>query len=138
MELRGKNVLITGASSGIGYATARALAAEGAKLAMAGRNLRALDELADAIVADGGIRPVILPADLSSRGGAELLAAQALDALKTIDVVINDAAVEGVGSYAARATTTSRASSSRSTTGRRSSSIASSFPRCASEVQARS
>ena len=47
MELRGKNVLITGASSGIGYATARALAAEGAKLAMAGRNLRALDELAD-------------------------------------------------------------------------------------------
>jgi short-subunit dehydrogenase len=100
MELRGKNVLITGASSGIGYATARALAAEGAALAIAARNVRALEKLADTIVAEGGKRPVVLPADLSSRGGAELLAAQALDAMKTIDVVINNAAVEGVGTYA--------------------------------------
>jgi uncharacterized protein len=100
MDLRGKNVLITGASSGIGYATARALAAQGAIVAVSGRRVARLDELADIIASHGHVRPVVLAADLSRPGAAESLAARAVEALGTIDVVINNAAVEGVGSYA--------------------------------------
>jgi short-subunit dehydrogenase len=101
MDLRGKNVLITGASSGIGHATARVLAAQGAVLAVSGRKVARLEELADAIASHGLRRPVVLAADLSKRGAAESLAARAVEALETIDILINNAAVEGVGSYAA-------------------------------------
>lgn len=101
MDLRGKNVLITGASSGIGHATARALAAQGATLAVSGRNLARLEELANLIASHGHVRPVVLAADLSKRGAAESLAAQAVEALGNIDILINNAAVEGAGSYAA-------------------------------------
>src|SRR5450432_3393034 len=68
LNLRGKKVLVTGASSGIGLATARALAKKGATLAISGRRLEALEELARQIVADGGERPVVLTADLSQPG----------------------------------------------------------------------
>jgi uncharacterized protein len=101
MELRGKKVLITGASSGIGYATARALAAQGAILAVCGRNVMRLEELANVIASRGNVRPVVLAADLSRRDAAEALAARAVEALGSIDILINNAAVEGVGSYAA-------------------------------------
>jgi short-subunit dehydrogenase len=101
MDLRGKNILITGASSGIGHATARALAAQGAILAVSGRKVARLEELADTIASHGHLRPVVLAADLSERGAAESLAARAVEALGTIDILINNAAVEGVGSYAA-------------------------------------
>jgi NAD(P)-dependent dehydrogenase (short-subunit alcohol dehydrogenase family) len=99
MDLRGKNVLITGASSGIGHATARALAAQGAILAVSGRNVARLEELADVIASHGRVRPVVLAADLSRRGAAEALAARAVEALGIIDILINNAAVEGVGYY---------------------------------------
>ena len=101
MDVRGKNVLITGASSGIGHATARALAAEGAVLAVSGRNVPALEELADLVASQGRVRPVVLATDLSRRGAAASLAARVVQALGPVDIVINNAAVEGVGSYAA-------------------------------------
>jgi uncharacterized protein len=101
MDLRGKNVLITGASSGIGHATACALAAQGATLVVSSRKVARLEELADLIASHGHVRPVVLAADLSERGAAESLAARAVEALGSIDVLINNAAVEGVGSYAA-------------------------------------
>jgi NAD(P)-dependent dehydrogenase (short-subunit alcohol dehydrogenase family) len=101
MDLRGKNVLITGASSGIGYATARALAAQGAILAVSGRKTVRLKQLADLIASRGHVRPIVLAADLSVRGAAESLAAEAVAALGPIDILVNNAAVEGVGSYAA-------------------------------------
>jgi NAD(P)-dependent dehydrogenase (short-subunit alcohol dehydrogenase family) len=53
------------------------------------------------IESEGHRRPVVLAADLSKRGTAEALAARATEALGAIDVLINNAAVEGVGSYAA-------------------------------------
>ena len=68
MELRGRRVLITGASSGIGDATAEALAAQDAVLAVSGRRVDALEALAERIAAAGGTRPAILPADLSRAG----------------------------------------------------------------------
>jgi short-subunit dehydrogenase len=100
MDLRGKRVLITGASSGIGYATACALAAEGAVLAVSGRAVARLEELADVIASHGHVPPVVLAADLSRRGAAEDLAVRAVEALGTVDILVNNAAVEGVGAYA--------------------------------------
>jgi short-subunit dehydrogenase len=99
MELRGKKVLITGASRGIGEAVARALAAEGAALALSARGLEALEALADSIAGRGAVRPSVLAVDLAERGEAEALAARTLAALGNVDILINNAAAEGEGSY---------------------------------------
>jgi len=92
MVLTGKHVLVTGASSGIGRAIARALAREGAKLAIAARRAEALQALADEISAEGG-SAVVLAADLSKRGEAEELGRRAAIALDGIDVLVNNAGV---------------------------------------------
>src|SRR5262249_20776067 len=60
-----------------------------------------LEELADLIASHGHVRPVVLAADLSKHRAAESLAVRAVEALSHIDVLINNAAAEGVGSYAA-------------------------------------
>lgn len=72
---------------------------QGAIVAISGRRERELSELAGAIVAAGAARPVILTADLAKQGAAEDLAARTLDALGSVDILINNAAVEGEGLY---------------------------------------
>lgn len=98
MDLGGRKVLITGASGGIGHATAAALATEGAVLAVSGRRVDALESLAESIAAAGGTRPFILPADLSERGAAARLGMKALETLGTVDVLINSAGYFETGS----------------------------------------
>jgi short-subunit dehydrogenase len=58
-----------------------------------------LEQLADTIASHGHVRPVVLTADLARRGVPESLAARAVEALGAIDILVNNAAVEGVGSY---------------------------------------
>jgi short-subunit dehydrogenase len=89
--VEGKNVLLTGASSGIGRALALRLGAGGARLAIAARREEMLEEVAAEIEASGGIRPRVLPADLSRRGAGAELAGRALRSLEGIDVLINNA-----------------------------------------------
>ena len=86
-----RKVLLTGASSGIGAEAARRLGAEGARLAISARREEQLQQVADAVERDGGIRPVVLPADLGQPGEPALLGLRALDALGEIDVLINNA-----------------------------------------------
>ena len=68
--LEGRKALITGASSGIGEATALAMVAEGASVALGARRKDRLDELASRIEADGG-RAVAIEADITDEGDAQ-------------------------------------------------------------------
>jgi uncharacterized protein len=97
-EIRGRSVLITGASSGIGASLARELGRRGARLALVARRSELLDLVTDRVESDGGPRPVSIPADLSRRGECGRVAAAARDALGQIDVLVNNAGT-GVGGF---------------------------------------
>jgi short-subunit dehydrogenase len=87
MQLRGKTVLLTGATGGLGGAIARALHREGCSLVLTGRNVEILDALADELSA------VAAPADLTDR--AQLLALCA--AHPKVDILIANAGVSSTG-----------------------------------------
>jgi len=91
MQLRGKTALVTGASAGIGRAIAIALAAEGVRLALVGRRADALSEVASVIQADGGPTPTIIIQDALAPDAAQRIADQALAALDTVEILVNNA-----------------------------------------------
>jgi 3-oxoacyl-[acyl-carrier protein] reductase len=91
LQLADKTALVTGASAGIGKGIALALAAEGVKLAISARRVALLDEVADAIVARGGHRPVVIASDLHAGDAAQTLAAAAIAGLGGIDILVNNA-----------------------------------------------
>jgi NAD(P)-dependent dehydrogenase (short-subunit alcohol dehydrogenase family) len=98
----GKRILITGASSGIGRALAVELGARGHALALSARRGDRLAALADQVAASGSApRPVTVTADLSRRGEARALAAEAVAALGGVDVLVNNAASQVQGLLAA-------------------------------------
>lgn len=94
--LAGTAALVTGASSGIGEATAEALAAEGAAVAVVARRRDRLDDLAGRIRGAGGTVEVI-EADVTDRGAAEGAVARTVEALGRLDVVVNNAGVMLLG-----------------------------------------
>ena len=87
----GKNVLVTGASGGLGSALARNLAAEGANLVVTARSDIALKELIASLPSSSRSLPIT--ADLSRPGKAQMLAHKAIEALGHIDAVFNNAGV---------------------------------------------
>jgi NAD(P)-dependent dehydrogenase (short-subunit alcohol dehydrogenase family) len=90
-ELSGKKALVTGATSGIGKATALALAAAGATVAASGRDKEKGQAVIDAIVASGG-SAVFVAGDLSDADAALDLAARASEALGgSVDILVNSA-----------------------------------------------
>ena len=86
-DLTGKNALVTGATGGIGAAIAKALHAQGATIAISGRNESKLNELASELKD----RVVICPADLSSVAGVDALVTDAETKLGSIDILVNNA-----------------------------------------------
>lgn len=84
-----KTILLTGASSGIGAATAQALAQAGARLVLVARDQTRLEQLARSLPG----QPLVLPADLADPAAAAPLVAQTLAAYGTLDVLIHNAGV---------------------------------------------
>jgi len=89
-EINGKVVIITGASSGLGEATAHRLAKGGAKLVLGARREDRLEALRDAIVEQGG-EAIYQVTDVTDRSQVEALAQAAKEAYGRIDVLINNA-----------------------------------------------
>ncbi len=90
--MQGKTCLVTGASDGIGYVSARELARMGARVVLVGRNAAKTDAAVERIVAETGNRAVDrLLADLSSQGEVRRVAGEALELLPRIDVLLNNA-----------------------------------------------
>lgn len=95
MTISGKVVLITGASSGLGEATARHLAARGAKLVLGARRLDRLQALAADLRAQGA-EVAIARTDVTKRDDVEALAALAIDSFGRLDVVLNNAGLMAI------------------------------------------
>lgn len=86
-DLTGKTALVTGASGGIGGAIARALHAQGAKVALSGTRREALEKVA----AELGEGTVVLPCDLGDPAATEELIKQTEAALGQLDILVNNA-----------------------------------------------
>ena len=91
-SIKGLNVLLTGASRGIGRAVAFALAAEGARLSLVARNAEALEEVGRQ-AAEYGAEAIGIPVDLSLPEALDTVVAQTVEHLGGIDVLINNAGV---------------------------------------------
>jgi NADP-dependent 3-hydroxy acid dehydrogenase YdfG len=91
-NIQDKVIIITGASSGIGEATANELASKGAKLVLAARREDRLKKLQDEIQNNGG-QAIYRVADVTSHEQMEELAAYTLEKFGKIDVLINNAGI---------------------------------------------
>ena len=89
-------IVITGASSGIGLATALAAAEQGAKMVLTARSAHTLAEIAEDIVAAGG-HAISIPADVADRPALERVAQAAVDRYGRIDTWVNDAGISIYG-----------------------------------------
>ena len=89
-----KVALITGASSGIGRATALAFAAKGAKVVLAARRQAELDSLVAEIESGGG-KATAIKTDVSKANDVERMVAHAIDTYGCLDYAINNAGIEG-------------------------------------------
>ena len=94
--LAGTVALVTGASSGIGEATALALANAGAAVALVARCRNRLDDLRDRIVA-GGATAISVDADIADRQQAEAAVTRVVGELGRLDTVVNNAGLMRVG-----------------------------------------
>jgi NAD(P)-dependent dehydrogenase (short-subunit alcohol dehydrogenase family) len=87
-------VLVTGASRGIGAATARAFAAAGASVVLVARDAQRLATVRDEIAAAGGTA-IAVPADVSESGATEAMVGRAVGEFGRLDVAVNAAAAHG-------------------------------------------
>src|SRR3954470_18434173 len=90
--LRGKVAVVTGASSGVGRAIARAFGGHGARVALIARNTDGLEAAAREVRERGG-EALVLPLDVADADAVEAAAARVAEAWGGIDVWVNDAMV---------------------------------------------
>ena len=88
--LKGKVAVVTGASGGIGEATARELASRGAVVVLAARDAEKLEALEREISASGE-RVLAVKTNVSNRGSVEALVGETVEAFGTLDILVNNA-----------------------------------------------
>ena len=99
MEIQGKVTLITGASMGIGRATAQAFATAGARLALTARSVDKLNALVQELQA-GGAEAIALPADMRDHAAIARVVEAAFSHFGRIDILINNAGQAAAGAVA--------------------------------------
>lgn len=99
----GKVAIVTGASSGIGAATAEALAEVGFKLALGARRVDKLENVAASIEANTGVRPLTLPLDVTSKTSAASFVDKVMETYGQVHVLINNAGLASGTSLVAEA-----------------------------------
>ena len=92
-DLRGRTILITGGSSGLGAETARALAQTGADIIITARNMESGAGVLEELRSIGAGRAALIPLDLSSFADVERVAGEVRDIAPTLDVMICNAGV---------------------------------------------
>ena len=97
LRLKDKRAVVTGGSRGIGLAVGRALAQEGADVALVGRNAQAAVEQATLLAADTGTRVIGIGADTGDDASVAAMAAAAIEQLGGVDVLVNNAAMTNPG-----------------------------------------
>ncbi|MBF2047099.1 MAG: SDR family NAD(P)-dependent oxidoreductase [Elainella sp. C42_A2020_010] len=95
-KLSDKVAIVTGASSGIGKATALALAAEGAQIVLAARRSEKLDQVAEQIQANGG-NALPITTDVANQTQAQQLIQKASDVFGHVDILVNSAGIAILG-----------------------------------------
>jgi len=100
VRIAGHTAIVTGASSGIGRETARALAAKGASVVLASRNRAKLEDVAIDLVHLPG-RTLVVPTDVTDRLAVEALVRRTVEEFGSLDILVNSA---GCGLYAPIAT----------------------------------
>jgi NAD(P)-dependent dehydrogenase (short-subunit alcohol dehydrogenase family) len=91
LGLQGKVAIVTGGSAGIGYATARSLAREGANVVVCARRANVLEEAANALREDTGGEVVAVPTDVSREEDIKKLFDATLARFGRIDILVNNA-----------------------------------------------
>jgi NADP-dependent 3-hydroxy acid dehydrogenase YdfG len=91
-KLNGKVAVVTGASSGIGEATVRSLAAEGAAVVAGARRKERLEGLVEEVTRDGG-KAIAVECDVTDEGQAHALVHRAIGEFGRIDILVNNAGV---------------------------------------------
>jgi short-subunit dehydrogenase len=97
---RGKVILITGASSGIGEELAGQLAQQGALLTLAARRAQVLARLAERIANAGGSRPLVIECDVTRDGDVERAVSETVRARGKLDIVFANAGFGVAGAFA--------------------------------------
>lgn len=95
MSFQNRVVVVTGASSGIGAATAELLSSRGARLAIAGRNVDNLSSVAESCAArhPEKLKPLVITADVTNEKDCERLIAEVITEFNRLDVLINSAGI---------------------------------------------
>lgn len=95
-DLEGDVALVTGASSGIGRATARELGSLGASVAVAARREDRLREVAETIDAESGVETLVLQTDVTDDAQVETMVSETVNALGGLDIVVSNAGVNAL------------------------------------------